>query len=75
MKLVFVLMLFLLHFGGICQNIDSLEALLKSHTAKDTARVRILSELAFDLRGDDIVRGAILAQEALVLSRQGQCRL
>jgi len=66
-------LVFLILFGPVaasCQNIDSLDALLKQHSSPDTTRVKILTELAFELRGDDIVRGKALAQEALGLSQR-----
>jgi len=66
-------LVFLILFGPVaasCQNIDSLDALLKQHSSPDTARVKILTELAFELRGDDIVRGKALAEEALGLSQK-----
>ena len=71
MKLVkFFLITFLAPLAGLCQNIDSLEALVKKHTKEDTARVNILTELAFELRGDDIIRSRALAEESLKLARR-----
>lgn len=67
--LLFVLLTPLLVAG---QNIliDSLEALLRKHPVQDTSYVKILSELSFELRGDDIPRAHALGHRSLRLARK-----
>jgi two-component system, NtrC family, sensor kinase len=65
------LLILLLPYGGYCQylTIDSLEVLKRNHTSLDSGRVKILNELSFELRGDDIPCALSLGKEALELAR------
>jgi len=74
MKTILLNLLFV--FTGIYQIVaqisdaDSLQNLIIKHPQHDTLRASLLNQLAWEIKGDDILKIQILSEEALTISKQ-----